>query len=772
MRRLLPFGLLLVATACAAAPRPRAVFELPSQWIGAPVGEVHDPWLRRTFALPAAPVRARARVASLGYHELWVNGAKVGDEVLVPSVSDLSVRARYVDYDLTAQLHAGRNAVVLWLGSGWAAFPEYAVAKAPLVRAEIIIECADGSALQLATDASWRERGSPSQRVGKWQVWDYGGERIDAGRELPGFASPELDDGDWSPVATSAVDVALSPDRLRGNRCVEELTPVAIEPRGDGVWRVDFGRSFTGWFTAELRGAPGATVTIQVAERDDAAMNYNQRSELVLPASGQATFENRFNYASGRWYTLTGCERPQAVRGMLVRSPCARTLQFSCSDPLLTQIQATAQWTFECLCLGGMTVDCPHRERCGYGGDAHATMRTALLHFDMHDFYAQWLEDWRDVQQPDGNIPYTAPTRIGGGGPAWSGVCIQLPWDLYVHTGDRAVLADNWPMMQRWLSFLRTQAKDGLLHKYGHPDWGFLGDWVPPGRGQAAKDRVDEDSTMFFNQAYWLLSLRTAARIAHVLGRDDAPLQQEAEALRQRVHARWYHGDGSYANGEQPYLALALLAAVPPPELRQTVFAALEQRVRQQQHIDAGIHGHRFVIDVLTQWERPDLVALMARQTDFPSWGDMLRQGATTFWEQWDGKESRLHSSFLGIGAWFVEGLAGIRADPQHPGYERAILRPGSDSGIAAAAAALRTVRGTIVSDWRVDGTVLHWRVVVPPGVTAVLKVPFAAGRPRTITSGGNGAGLRAVAGEPGHSVFEADAGDYVLECRGGADAR
>ncbi len=758
MRCLLLPAVAWFASACSSV----APFAETSSWIGTAPGEAADPWLRRTFTLPAPPVRATARVVSLGYHELWVNGAKVGDAVLTPSVSELSKRARWVDYDVTAQLRAGPNAVVLWLSAGWAAFPEFAIARAPLVRAELVITCADGSVLQVPTDAQWRTHKSPSQRVGHWKVWDYGGERIDAGRELPDFALPGLDDREWALAQCAVVDVALSPDRLGGNRCVEELTPVAIEARGANTWRVDFGRSFTGWFRAALTGAPGTVVKIQIAEREADAMNFNQRSELLLPASGHATFTNRFNYASGRWVTLTGCERPTDVRGFLVRSPYARTLQFTCADPLLNRIQATAQWTFECLSLGGMVVDCPHRERCGYGGDAHATMRTALTHFDIAPFYTQWLEDWRDVQEPDGNIPYTAPTRIGGGGPAWSGVCIQLPWDVYVHTGDRQVLADNWPMMQRWLQFLRTKTKDGFLQRYGHPDWGFLGDWVPPGRGQAASERVDERSTMFFNHAYWLLSLRTAARIAAVLGEaaTSSALRDEAEQLRARVHQEWFSDGDRYANGEQPYLALALLAGVPPPELRAAVWARFEQQVRQKGHIDAGIHGHRFVIDALTQCDRPDLVALMARQTDFPSWGDMLAQGATTLWEQWDGQESRLHSSFLGIGAWFVEGLAGIRADAEHPGYERVLLRPGIESGVGAASATLQTPRGPIVSDWRVEGGRLHWRIVVPAGARALVRVPGPRGAPVVI----DGRTLLPRGEDDRELQFEAGPGEYRIE--------
>jgi hypothetical protein len=773
--RTLCFGLALGLALGGCRTAPPAPFAATSRWIGPSADTTAAPWLRRTFTLPSAPAQATARVASLGFHELWVNGQKVGENVLAPSVSDLGVRARWLDYDLLPHLRAGDNAIVLWLDKGWAAYELFAVPAAPVVRAEFAITTAGGTQ-QVATDGHWRWHDSPYRHVGRWQFWDFGGERVDAAQEPPGaphFASPARDDADWLPVRTHEVDLALSPDVLGGNRRIVELHPVAIEQRGPDQWRIDFGRNFTGWFEALLIGPPGGTVTIQVAEREDQLMTYNQRSELVLGPAGTATFANRFNHASGRWYTLTGCGRPQLVRGWLVRSPFASTLEFACSDELLMQVQATAAWTFECLSLGGMVVDCPHRERRGYGGDAHATTRTGLCHFDLVPFYTRWLEDWRDVQLPSGDMPFTAPTRDGGGGPAWSGICIQLPWEVYRWTGDDGVLRANWPMMQRWLAFLRGHVRDGLLQRFGHEDWGFLGDWVPPGRGQGKEQRVDERTTWFFNNAYWLWSVRLGARIAHVLGDDAAAaaLAAEAAAIAARVHAEFVVGETSYANGEQPYLALALLAELPPPALRPAVLQRLADLVARQGYLDAGIHGHRFVLDVLTESNRSDLIAELVRRPDHPGYRDMLAQGATTFWEQWDGAHSRLHSSFLGIGAWFVEGLAGIRVDPEHPGFARIRLRPGIESGVTAVRARLATPRGHVLSSWRHREGHLRWHVTVPDGTVADVRVPAPAGATMSVSDAATGqpATLHRRGAIDDDVTFELAAGDWIVECRGDA---
>src|SRR5690606_19115853 len=150
---------------------------------------------------------------------------------------------------------------------------------------------------------------------------------------------------------------------------------------------------------------------------------------------------------------------------------------------------------------GGYIVDCPQRERMGYGGDAHATSETGMFNYQLGAFYTKWMEDWRDVQGTEsmvgdtlddnharkavgsgrllhnGVLPHTAPTYWGGGRPAWGGIVVSLPWLMYQHYGDKRVLEENFSLMEGWLSFLETHRKRNLLRRYGGK-WDFLGDWL------------------------------------------------------------------------------------------------------------------------------------------------------------------------------------------------------------------------------------------------------------------------------------------------------
>ncbi len=755
-----------------------------AQWIGdrdaaSPTAAPARPatWLRRHVFLDAPVRRAIAHVASIGYHELHCNGAKVGDAVLTPSVSDLGERARVTSHDLTRSLVPGHNTIGLWLSAGWAAHERFAVPAAPLVRAEIDIEDARGRWRRVTTDAQWRVRPSNTAHAGPWRFGSYGGERVDAGAAQPEWCTTESPAAGWGPASVYSVDLELVSDALEPNRCVERIEPARIEQLADGAVRVDFGRGFTGWHTVTLHGDPNATVSLHTSEREDQRETYGQRSELVLDADGKGTFRHRFNYACGRWLTIVGASRPplpDEVHGMLVRNAYRRTGHFACGDAALERLHRVVLDTFESLTLGGYVVDCAHRERWGYGGDAHATMDTALTHYDLRAFYRKWIDDWRAIQDETGNLPHTCPTYDGGGGPAWSGICVMLPWELYRRTGDLQVLADTYPTMRRWLAFLDRQCVDDILHKY-HDErytaakWSFLGDWVPPGAQQGGG--TDDEDTKFFNNAYRLWNLRTVAAVAAALDRTEDARQwrRRAEEVRAAVHERFFDTDrGAYASGRQTTWALALLAEVAPPPLRPELVRRLERAITVEHHghLDTGIHGTWMLIRALMAADRNDLIHRIATQTDYPGWGYMLAQGATTIWEQWDGVHSRLHSSFLSIGAWFIEGLAGIR--PGAPGSGQVLVQPTILASIGWAEGSLETALGTVRCRWSVSGARVRVEVDVPANAEAVVMLPAAA-RADTVESGAplvHGAGLRAMRDTARGLSLRLGAGSYVFEYR------
>jgi alpha-L-rhamnosidase len=775
------------------------------QWIGAdqvfrrekgyppPDNKVPDPWLRKTFELKAKPERAVINVASIGYHELYVNGKRIGDAVLSPSATNHRKRARYVTYEIADQLKEGKNVIALWLGVSWSIFPPYKTPdkpQTPIVLAQADIWLPGGDAVRVMTDESWRTHPSPNTLLGVWDFMHFGGERYDAGKDVPGWSEASFDDSQWKPAAVYSPNLMLSAEMIEPNRQIKEIQPVAVEEVKPGVYRVDLGVNVTGWLEADVRGKPGDRIEFKFSERSEADMTHRLHSQYIIGPSGKGTFQNRFNYFTGRWVTIEGLKYKPAskdIRAQLVRTDYARAADFECSNDLLNRIYRTTLWTFEDLSLGGYVVDCPHRERMGYGGDGHATTECGLNNYGLGAFYTKWSQDWRDVQGGEaawgtaekaavqdaaesGNLPYTAPTYWGGGGPGWSGFCITLPWEIYERYADTRILEQNFPTMQRWLAFLETKGKDNMLQRWGG-QWDFLGDWLWPG---AKGVNGDTPETLFYNNCYWIYNLQTAAKIAEVLGKKDAAAQyrSRADEVRKAVHREFFlPSDNSYANGFPAYLAIALFVSLPPEDVRPAVWKRLDNEilVNRKGHIHAGITGGAFLYKTLLGADRQDLLFTMANQDTYPGWGDMLRHGATAIYESWDKDNSLCHSSYLYIGTWFIEGLAGIKTDPQTPGFQRFILKPGivDDPSLKWVKAHHDCLYGRIVSNWSIDDKrMLTWNVTVPPNTTATLYLPVAGAK--TATEGGRPLaevkGVKQGTARSGEAVLELQPGTYEFQ--------
>ncbi len=427
------------------------------------------------------------------------------------------------------------------------------------------------------------------------------------------------------------------------------------------------------------------------------------------------------------------------------------------------------------LTLNGYVVDCPTRERLGYGGDAGTSIETGLFNFDTGGLYSPWAANWRDAQDPQsGDLPCTALNYKdqGGGGPMWSGFVVTLPWNVYLNYGDRGVLATNYPMIQKWLAFADSKTQDHILEPYvcigiSMPQWNYLGDWVTPRRAGGVDLGRDQVASRFMNNAHYLYTLQLAARMATILGKpnDAAMYAERAATLARTLHERYFvAAQNSYATGQQPYLALALLLGIAPPAVRPAVLKNLEETilVKNGGHFDAGMHGTYFLLTQLMEEDRNDLIYQITLKEDFPSWGNMLKLGATTSWESWSGG-SRIHDTLISIGAWFIEGIGGIRADENVPGFRHFFLKPAPGGGLAFAHTRFRSIHGTIVSNWSIDNAALRVDATVPSGTTATLQLPSAA--PDSVTEGGHpaarAAGVKDSGTERGKAIFELASGSY-----------
>ena len=398
------------------------------------------------------------------------------------------------------------------------------------------------------------------------------------------------------------------------------------------------------------------------------------------------TFRSRFNYHAFRYVRVIGIDAAPPVSsatGLMIRTAYDRAGDFTSSNELLNEIYRMVTRTYEALSLGSMVVDTPTRERQGYGGDGATSMEIGMLAFQTGGLYNTWLAHWRDAQDPKtGSIPNTAPYyNRAAGGPMWGGFAVTLPWHMYLQYGDRGVLEANYPMIQKWLASLLADTTDNvLLGRDGQPGgrgmMNFIGDWLTPKGSYSG----NTPTAQILNSVHLVYQLQIASKIAAALGKtaDASTYAARADAIAKATHQRFYNAaDHTYGNGDSALEVFPLMVGMVPPELRRDVLAAAENviRVRNQGHLDSGLPGTYFLWKGLMQLDRNDLVYLFTNTKEYPGWGYMLANGATTSWESWTGA-SHIHNTLITIGGWFVEGLAGIRPDEKAPGYRHFFVTP------------------------------------------------------------------------------------------------
>lgn len=737
-----------------------------ASWIGASlVGgrwtTIPAPFLRRAFTLDAPVAQARLYITALGLYECTINGQRIGQDFFTPGWTDYRQRVQYQVYDVTNALREGDNVIGVILGDGWycghvawAGRQNYG--DRPKLLAQLMITHADGSTQTISSNRSWRYAFGPILESDMLH-----GESYDARLEFPGWTMPGFDDSAWQPVELFAPpDIALVATRGPTVQRHEELRPIqpptAFRSHQATRWVFDLGQNMVGWVRLRVRGPAGTTVTIRYAEvlnPDGTIYTANLRSaratdHYTLRGDGEEVWEPRFTFHGFRYVELSGypgAPSIDAVTGIVVHSATPPIGEFSCSDPLINQLQHNIVWGQKGNFLDVPT-DCPQRdERLGWTGDAQVFIRTAAFNMNVAPFFTKWTQDLEDAQSPEGAYPPVAPlagiSGLTDGGPAWADAGIICPWTIYLCYGDARLLETHYPSMQRFIEYLERSSRDFIRCYEEYPGFRGFGDWLAlDGSGKTdggtAKDLI---GTAFFAHCARLMS-----RIAAILGhqRDAVRYRRLFERVREAFITHYVTRAGRITGETQTGYVLALHFDLLPPEVRPAAADALARDIlARDTHLSTGFVGTPYLPHVLTAAGRLDLAYALLFQRTWPSWLYPVTQGATTIWERWDGwthdkgfqdpgMNSFNHYAYGAIGEWLYTVVAGIDADPEQPGYRHLILRPRPGGGLTAARAALETMHGRVVSAWRIDDHCFTWEIVVPPNTTATAYVPVPEGTP------------------------------------------
>lgn len=493
-----------------------------------------------------------------------------------------------------------------------------------------------------------------------------------------------------------------------------------------------------GWLTAPRRSSSRTSVgrrrkgqKIEVrwfAQDTTDKQDYNGKNSYTLRGGGEESYAPRFTWFVFKDVELIGWPgelTPEMVQAEAVYTGVESTGRFACSNGLFEKIQRL-YWRSQTDNLhGALSSDCPHRERLGYTGDGQAACLTAMHTFDLAAFYTKRVPDYFDAQHPvSGYVTDTAPFEGGGGGPAWGAACILVPWQVYLHYGDKRMLETHYAGMKLFLSWMRSQAgADGLLF-CKLPDgkdtfWLNLGDWCAPDKKQPPRDLV--------HTFYLWRCTDFMARIAAALGKegDAGTYRTQAEQTAKAFHTKFYDADkGTY--GPVGGNVFALVMGVPQDRAERVRQALKADIAANKGQLDTGIFGTGFLFEALCDNGMNDLAyGLMDKRTQ-PGYGWWIGQGWTTTGECWEGEGSRNHPMFGGGLTWFYRRLAGVETDETAPGYRRIAIRPRPVGGATHASYATRTPYGELSAAWEKKDGVFTLKVVVPVGSTARVTLPGA----------------------------------------------
>lgn len=744
--------------------------------------------VRKEFNLRGPVSRATAYVSGLGLFELYLNGAKVGDHVLSPGLTDYDKRVLYVTYDVTRLLKPGANAAGLMLGNGryWAPRAKVPIAMRtygfPRALCQIEVEYAGGGAETIATGPSWKVTADGPVRANN----EYDGEDYDARREMPNWSRPGFADSGWTPVEmVSAPKGSLRAQMAEPIRVTQTLRPVKLTEPHPGVYVFDMGQNMVGWTRLKVSGPRGTEVSLRHAETlQPNGMLYldNLRSaralnHYVLKGGAVELWEPRFTYHGFRYVEVRGYPgKPtlDAIEGRVVHDAMAKAGEFTSSNSLLNQIDKNIYWGMRGN-YRSIPTDCPQRdERQGWLGDRSMVSRSESYLFDVAAFYNKWETDLADAQRDTGSIPDVAPSywTLYNDDVTWPSTFLFVPAMLYDQYGDRRAITRNYSAMKKWADYMSRFLKDDLMPKDTYGDW-----CVPPEDPKLihSQDPARKTNGTLIASAYYAHLLRLLASYARISDKaDDA---QQYEALSGRIRAaivkRYYNeAKAIYDNGSQTSSILPLALDIAPESQRKALFDGLVHKIEDESrsHIGVGLVGAQWLMRTLSDNGRPDLAYTIATQPDYPGWGYMIKKGATTIWELWNGDtadpamNSGNHVMQVGdLGIWLYAYLAGIRSDPEQPGFRRVIIKPTVTGDLTYVRASHESPYGKIESNWTRQGNSLRLDVTVPPNSTALVYVPASAEAQVTESNrdASTAPSVKFLRREPGAAVYEVGSGYY-----------
>ena len=690
------------------------------------IGEI-CPVFQKQFACESG-AQARLSITALGIYEAHLNGQPITEQLFNPGWTNYRARLQVQTYDLTHLLQQ-ENTLTVTLAKGWfrgrIAHNHYdAIAETTRLLAELTVTAPDGAVRSLPSGEDWLWAESP---VRFSDIYD--GEFYDAG------VQPE----NWQPSRiVPAPQISLIPQEGVAVTAQERLKPIGLMHTPAGETVLDFGQEITGLLEFSVSAKAGEEIRISHGEVLDADGNFyteNLRSAKAqiyyICKDGCQTYRPHHTFMGFRYIRLDqfpGEVHPEDFTAIAVHSNMKRTGHIRTSDSLLNRLYENVIWGQKGNYLDVPT-DCPQRdERFGWLGDAQVFVRTAARNYDVKQFFRKWLRDLATEQRADGALPHVNPVvGIGGwewdhvnfcSGTAWADAGVICPWQVYMAYGDKELLAENLPMMKKWVDFMRCWGEDEAYFE-GHFTYG---DWLAKDGPDGAYRGISDEGLL--GTAYYAYCTDLLVKSMEALGQDATHYR----ALYRRIVAAFQNRYRTYRTQTECAVALYFGLAADPA----ATAAQLADLVRSNgNRLTTGFIGTPYLLHALSENGYPALAYTLLLQQASPSWLFSVKMGATTIWEHWDGRKadgsfwskdmnSFNHYAYGSVADWMYAVPGGIRLES--PGYRELTLAPIADRRLEFFEASIDTVQGIIATHWHHEEKCTVYRFDTP--IPATIRLP------------------------------------------------
>lgn len=750
----------------------------------------------KTLNITKPVVRCRMYLTGVGLYELYINGEKQGDECLLPGFCDYDTWIQYQTWELTLQ--SGENEIEVLLGDGWykgwyglrQTEENYGDRLACIGELHIFYE--DGTTEVITTDPTWQARKS---RVVSSGI--YPGEVYDAA----------LDISETFPVEKADLDKGkLSPRLSPPIKIHERIKPVELihTPAGETV--LDMGQNMVGWLGFHCKAPKGTKLHFQFGEilQDGNFYNDNLRTakaEFTYIADGtECDVRQHFTFYGYRFVKITGWDGEPDIndfRGLVIHSEMEELGDIETSDPLVNQLIHNAKWGQKGNFVDVPT-DCPQRdERYGWTGDAQIFSGTACFNMDTYAFYTKYGKDiYAEQQKLNGSVPDVVPVANypGDGSTAWGEAATVIPWNVYLHYGDKGILKRQYASMKAWVDYMKGEDD----RSGGRRLWqsGFhYGDWLALD-GNVEGGVYGATDPHLIASGYYYHSTMIVAKTAKLLGKEaDAEAYGSlAEEIRNAFIREYFTPAGNLSVDTMTAYVVVLYMGLTPDYAYERVCRGLLNKLKKNRyHLNTGFVGTPYLCRMLSENGMNDLAYHLLLEKGFPGWLYEVLMGATTVWERWnsvlpDGKisgtemNSLNHYAYGSIVEWMYRNMLGIQPMEEGAGFKKFRVAPAPNYQISWAKGCLRSAAGMIKSSWTIDGKKLKMIVTVPFDAEAEIVLPDAdvkeikklRGKGESNegssadavceSSDSNNSGIRRITQTGSSVTVEAEAGTYIFE--------